>query len=198
MTHGQPIHLVFMLEEESAGHLLNVVLHKIPLPDGVSFQCVPHQGKSDLQKSIPRKLAAWEQPNSFFIILHDLDSNPDCIALKNDLRQLCEKAGNHTPMICIICQELEAWYFGDLDAVEKAFPRFKAARYRNKLCYRDPDSIVRPSNELRKIVKGFNKGKAARTVPKHMDINQNTSTSFKHFINGIRHLVTTQLNAQNR
>ena len=93
-------------------------------------------------------------------------------------------------MIRIICQELEAWYFGDLDAVEKAFPGFKAARHRNKSRYRDPDSIVRPSDELKKIVKGFNKSKAARTVPQHMDINQNTSTSFNHVINGIRQLVT--------
>ncbi len=133
MTHDQPIHLVFMLEEESAGHLLDVVLHKISLPDGVSFQCVPHQGKSDLQKSIPLKLAAWRQPNSFFIILHDLDSNPDCIVLKNELRQLCEKASNHTPMIRIICQELEAWYFGDLDAVEKAFPKATLIYCHNRL-----------------------------------------------------------------
>ena len=157
MTHDQPIHLVFMLEEESAGHLLDVILHKIPLPPGVSFQCVPHQGKSSLQKSIPIKLSAWRQPNCSFIILHDLDSNPNCIALKKELRKLCEKANNYTPMIRIVCQELEAWYFGDLDAVEKAYPGFKAARYKNKSRYRNPDSIVRPSDELKKIVKGFNK-----------------------------------------
>ncbi len=195
MTGSLPIHLVFMLEEESAKHFLEVVLPKI-LPPVISYELIPHQGKSDLQKSIPRKLTAKTRPNSFFVILHDLDANPDCIALKNELRLLCAPARQHTPLIRIISWELEAWYFGDLDAVEKTFPRFRADRHKRKPRYRYPDRIVKPGEILQHIVKGFHKSTAAREVPKYMDIDNNTSTSFNNTISGIKNLLETQLSTQ--
>ena len=145
------VNLVFMLEEESAKHLLKVLLPGI-LPECIKYQLIPHQGKGDLQKSIPIKLKAWRAPNTFFVILHDLDNHSDCKALKQDLQNLCVSS-HHTPLIRIVCQELEAWYCGDLDAVEKAFPRFKAGQYKRKAKFRDPDAIVKPSKHLEKIVK---------------------------------------------
>ena len=194
MTDGAPINLVFMLEEESAASFLEALLPRI-LPASVSFQCIPHEGKSDLQRSIPRKLRAWRAPNSFFIILHDLDNNPECMDLKNRLRQLCAQA-RHAPLIRIACRELEAWYFGDLDAVAMAFPQFNAAKYKNKREYRRPDAIVKPSEELKKICKGFNKGSAARIAPQHMDIDNNKSVSFKHMIEGVKDFAQAQLSAR--
>ncbi len=186
MTDTTPINLVFMLEEESAKHFLDTLLPKI-LPSNVAFLCVPHQGKGDLQKSIPVKLGAWLAPNTFFVILHDQD-NHDCVELKNQLRQLCSSS-RHNPLIRIVCRELEAWYFGDLNAVQQAFPGFTAAKYKNRSKFRYPDDIDKPSNELEKIVKEFSKSRAAREVPEHMDINNNTSVSFNHMINGIRNFV---------
>lgn len=187
MTDDRPINLVVMLEEESAKYMLDVLLPKI-LPACVRFLCIPHQGKSHLQKSIPIKLRAWRKPRPFFVILHDQDSH-DCIALKNQLQQLCASASQHSPLIRIACRELEAWYFGDLDAVQQAFPDFIAARYRNKSKFRNPDSIVNPGYELGKIVPNFTKGYAAREVSKYMNIDNNTSASFKHTIASIRNLV---------
>ena len=46
--------LVFLLEEESMKHFLDGILPKI-LPPDVGFITVPHEGKSDLQKSVPIK-----------------------------------------------------------------------------------------------------------------------------------------------
>ena len=189
MTETTPIHLVFMLEEESAKVVLEKLLPKI-IPPSVNFLCIPHQGKSDLQKSIPIKLKNWLDPNSYFVILHDQDSH-DCVALKNQLQQLCAQARQHTPLIRIVCQELEAWYFGDLNAVEKVFAEFKADQYESRARYRQPDSIVNPSKELEKIVKGFRKGYAARTVPHYMDIENNKSPSFRCFVIGVKNLVET-------
>lgn len=184
-----------MLEEESAKNFLDVLLPKI-LPSGITSLCVPHRGKDDLQKSIPRKLTTWLVPNTFFVILHDQD-NHDCVILKNELQRLCDPSSNqHTPLIRIICRELEAWYCGDLDAVQKAFPGFIAARYKNKSRFQNPDNIVKPSNELKKIVKEFSKNRAAREVPQHMDIDNNTSVSFNHMITGVRDFVATHLNAR--
>ena len=187
MTNTTPINLVFMLEEPSAKDVLEILLPRI-IPSDVTFQCIPHQGKSALRKSIPIKLNSWLAPNSYFIILQDQDSH-DCVALKNQLRHLCSKSKQHSPLIRIACQELEAWYCGDLGAVHSAFPAFNANKYKGKAKFRNPDAITKPSKALKKIIKGFNKEHAARTVSTYMNIRNNRSTSFNHFVTGVENLV---------
>ena len=195
MNNTTPIRLIFMLEEKSAEHLLKVILPKI-LPSDVTPLFISHQGKSDLQKSIPNKIKAWQYPNDYFIILHDQDSH-NCIDLKKELRQLCSSVKcQHDPLIRIVCQELESWYFGDLDAVQKAFPRFSACRYKNKAKYRKPDDIKNPGNKLKKIIRDFNKGYAAIEVPKYMDLSKNTSVSFNHFLCGVNKFLKDQKRAR--
>ena len=195
MKYVAPINLVFMLEEESAKHLLKEILPRILSEfQSVTYELIPHQGKGDLQKSIPIKIRAWLTPNTFFIILHDQDSH-DCRKLKQKLKQLCVQNNKHEPLIRIVCQELEAWYFGDLDAVEKAFPPFKANKYKDKRRFKNPDAISKPSDELKRIVRGFSKGIAAREIPRHMNIDKNTSASFNHLISGLQNLVKEQLGA---
>jgi hypothetical protein len=49
--------VVFLLEEYSAKILLEGLLPRF-FPD-LSFLCIPHEGKQDLEKSFPRKLRAW-------------------------------------------------------------------------------------------------------------------------------------------
>ncbi len=193
MSDGVPIRLVFMLEEESAKKFLEGLLPKI-LPSCVIPVYIPHEGRSDLQKSIPVKLKAWRTPNTFFIILHDQD-NHDCETLKDHLKELCASS-DHNPLIRIVCRELEAWYCGDLNAVQKVFPKFNAEKYKKNPRFRNPDAINKPSNELKRIDHSFDKYRAAREVPKYMDVYNNRSTSFNHMIAGIKKLVETQLQAQ--
>lgn len=52
--------LVFLVEEPSMADLLNVLLHR--LFPGLEFRCIEHEGKQDLEKSVPRKLRAWRKP----------------------------------------------------------------------------------------------------------------------------------------
>lgn len=54
--------LVFLLEERSMKILLETFLPRF-FPD-ISFLCVAHEGKQDLEKSIPRKLRAWCEPGA--------------------------------------------------------------------------------------------------------------------------------------
>ena len=197
MKYVAPINLVFMLEEESAKHLLKELLPRIlsefqTEAQTVTCRLIPHQGKGDLQKSIPIKLKAWLAPNTYFIILHDQDSH-DCKKLKQKLKLLSVQNNKHKSLIRIVCRELEAWYFGDLDAVEKTFPSFRANKYKNKSRFKNPDAINKPSDELKRIVRGFSKSIAAREIPRHMDIDKNTSTSFNHLISGLQKLVKEQL-----
>ena len=75
------MNLVILLAEPSMKYLLDERLPRI-LPESVDFQTIPHNGKRELEKSIPRKLRGWNEPGDIrFVILHDQDTK-DCIALK--------------------------------------------------------------------------------------------------------------------
>jgi len=177
----RPMDLVFLLEESSACHVLKALLPNI-LPTGI-----PHTGKSDLQQSIPRKLRNWRTPDTRFVVLHDQDAN-QCVDLKQALTAICRRSGRDDTLVRIACYELEAWYFGDLEAVRTAYPKFKAAKYAEKSKYRQPDTIVKPSRELERLVPEFQKGSASRSIPKHMVIERNRSPSFRIFVEGLREL----------
>ena len=69
-------HLVFFLEEPSAKELLQGILPKV-LPEQCTTQFVVFEGKQDLEKRLPMRLRAWQQPESRFIVLRDQDSG-DC------------------------------------------------------------------------------------------------------------------------
>ena len=112
--------LVFLLEEPSAKHVLDILLPKLLSPE-VSFFTISHRGKGDLRQSLPRKLRNWQTPETHFFVLHDQDTS-DCEALKKELLDICRQAGRADTIVRIVCRELEAWYFGDLAAVEEAFP----------------------------------------------------------------------------
>lgn len=52
--------LVFLVEERSMKVLLDGLLPRL-FPD-LAFLCVPHEGKQDLEKSIPRNFVLGESP----------------------------------------------------------------------------------------------------------------------------------------
>jgi hypothetical protein len=70
--------------------LLDGLLPRL-LPD-VPFLCIPHEGKQDLEKSIPRKLRAWNEVGARFVIIRDNDED-DCCNLKKRLVDLCREGG---------------------------------------------------------------------------------------------------------
>jgi len=176
------MHIVFLLEELSAKRFLDSYLPRV-LPSNTTFQTIPHQGKSELQKSIPKKLRAWRTPETKFVVLHDQDS-ADCKTLKKLLLDLCSKGGKPA-LVRIACRELEAWYLGDLDAVEQAYPGSKASKHSRKARFRHPDSITSPSKELEKIVPEFQKVDGARRLAGTLSREACTSPSFQTFLNGV-------------
>lgn len=110
--------LVFLVEEYSMKVLLDGLLPRL-FPT-TSFPCVPHEGKQDLEKSIPRKLRAWREPGVRFAIVRDNDGG-DCRRLKDRLRRLAREGQRKDTLVRIACQELEAWYFGSPDALAIAY-----------------------------------------------------------------------------
>ncbi len=174
--------LVFMLEEKSMKVFLDTLLPQI-LPSNINFFTIPHEGKSDLKKSLPIKLKAWNTPDSKFIIVQDQDSN-DCKKLKQELMKLCEEYDREV-LVRIACHELEAWYWGDLKAVEQAYGK-DLSKVGRKRSYRIPDDIVSPKRELQKLLPEHQQIEGAKRIAQYIDIDRNTSVSFHMFIEGVQ------------
>lgn len=183
------IRLEFLLEEPSMENVLKNILPSILPGDyqyNLNYFLRPHQGKSDLQKSIPNKMKRFSHFHEpvMFIILHDQDSN-DCVQLKKELMELCQNHGQCPFFIRIVCRELESWNLGDMDAIEAAFPSFKAHKYKNKAKYRNPD-LLNASDEMSKLLPRFQKLDASKKISQHLNLEKNTSTSFNNFMSGLK------------
>ncbi|MBD2485477.1 DUF4276 family protein [Planktothrix sp. FACHB-1365] len=187
--------LIFLLEEPSLKNVLEEILPKI-IPEQISFICIAHQGKQDLAKSIPIKIRAFNNisPNTQFIIVHDQDSH-DCQKLKAELLQICQTAGQNTPMIRIICHELESWFLGDLVAVEKAYnlkPN-SLSQQQNKRKYRNPDQLNCAKQELKNLVPEYYSATHSKQIAPYLSLTDNKSKSFQVFMQGIKMLLETQI-----
>lgn len=184
-----PGRVIFLLEEPSMRVLLENWLPRL-FPgwiDGLHFQCIPHEGKSDLDRSIPRKLAAWRIPGDQFVIVRDNDC-ADCIDLKARLHGMCVKGGRPDTLIRLVCQELESWYLGDLAALAAAFNQPAADSPSLRKRFADPDASQKPSVEVKRLVPNFQKSSGARAMAMHLAPDSNRSRSLKVFVAGVRKL----------
>ena len=177
--------LVFLLEERSMKILLEGLLPRL-MPE-IPFICIPHEGKKDLEKSIPRKLKAWRDPETLFVIIQDNDGG-DCQLLKARLMSMSRGTNRADVLVRIACQELEAWYFGEPAAMAKAFGNDQLKEIGHKAQYRDPDSIQKPSKELAQLIPEFQKISGARGMAAHLTRNGNSSRSFQVTMEGLERL----------
>jgi len=177
--------MVFLLEERSMKTLLEGLLPRL-MPE-MPFICIPHEGKQDLEKSIPRKLRAWREPGARFVVVRDNDGG-DCHALKQRLVALCNDATYSDVLVRIACQELEAWYFGEPAAMAEAFGNDRLTEIGNKSRYRDPDAIQQPSKEIVKLIPEFQKISGARRMASHLSRTGNRSRSYQVMMDGIERI----------
>jgi len=177
--------IIFLLEESSMKLFLDGYLPRF-MP-GLDFLCIKHEGKQDLEKSIPRKLRAFHR--SVFVVVRDNDS-ANCIVIKTRLQRLCEEGGRSDTLIRIACQELEAWYLGVPDVLSDAYGRPKLAGLDRKTKYRNPDRLGSPSSELVKLVPEYRKLEGARLMGAAIPLTEsmNRSKSFRVFIEGVRRI----------
>jgi hypothetical protein len=178
---------VFLLEERSMQEFLDSFLPKV-LPDDWQWQCIAHQGKSDLEKSIPRKLRGWNEPGVRFFIIRDQDSG-NCKKIKEKLRTLCEEGHKTETIIRIACREMESWFLGNLQAVGKAFEIEKIAKLQGKEKYRDPDRLNNPSIELKRLIPSYQKLGGARIIGQYLNTEGNHSGSFNVFVSTIKNCI---------
>jgi hypothetical protein len=156
---------------------------------GTHFLCIRHEGKDDLRKSIPRKLRAWQVHEDRFVILQDRDK-ANCELLKQSLYALCSEAGRSDTLVRIVCQELEAWYIGDIDALSREYGEVSLHYKKLQKRFRDPDSIDKPSLVLKEILPAFQKLSGARRMGERLRLESNKSKSFAIFIAGVQRIAT--------
>lgn len=187
--------IVFLLEERSMKILLDILLPR--LFPGITFICLAHEGKHDLEKSIIKKLKAWKEPGVQFVIVRDNDDT-DCHALKQKLKELCDQAGRPDTLIRIVCQELEAWYFGEAKALAKAYEKSQLIHIKNKAKYRESDAIHKPSKEILKLIPEFQKLSGAKRLAKHLSRKGNRSNSYRVFMDGIEKIISQMQSANTK
>jgi hypothetical protein len=178
--------------EEALQHLLPKLLRQGVQAEIRRFQC-----KDDLLKQLPQRLAGyaqWLPQTAMILVIVDCDDD-DFIELKDRLEQMARRAGLGTRQSQvngsfqvinrIAIEELEAWFFGDWDAVRSAYPKMDAS-LPQRAAYRDPDGIKGGTwealeRELQKkgyFKQGLRKLELARAVASRMDPARNRSSSF--------------------
>ena len=205
------LHLEFLVEEASLESALTQLLPKI-LPSTVSSKIHAFRGKPDLLAKVPNRLKgyqAWLPPDWKIVILIDEDRE-DCVKLKKQLEDIAILAGLITKSSCqknksfqvlnrIVIEELEAWFFGDVQAIRQAYPKV-SANLANQQPYRDPDAIKGGTWEaLERVLKkagyhlgGLQKQKASSDISQYMNPESNRSKSFQVFDQGLLEIINSK------
>lgn len=192
-------HVEVLVEEPSMEVALRALLPKL-LGDRLNFAIYPSQCKQDLLANLPHRLsgyAQWLTDTYRIVIVVDRD-NDECQILKRRLENIATKAGLTTKTSAkgntwqvvnrLAIEELEAWFFGDLDAIRTAYPKIPDTLER-RAGFRDPDNIRGGTWEtFERILQqagyfkgGLRKIEAARSIAPHLDPDRNRSRSFQVF-----------------
>lgn len=190
-------HLVLLVEEPSMEAFLRTLLPRV-LPAECTFRVHAFQGKRDLLDKLQRRLLGyrhWLSAGWRIIVLVDQDDD-DCRTLKGKLEKAAASAGLLSRTTAgqrpwqvanrVAIEELEAWYFGDWEAVRLAYPRVSST-VPKQAAYRDSDAIQGGTWEaFERVLKrrgyfttGLRKVEAARAVAAHFDPERSRSGSFQ-------------------
>ena len=200
-------HLEFHVEEVSMEAFLEAALPRM-LPEDVTFQVYPYQGKHALLKRIGDRLkgySTWLPPEYRIVLIVDRDDD-DCEQLKSRLEDICANAGLQSRRVAgspdwqvvtrIAIEELEAWYFGEWSAVCAAYPGVSSS-ISNHARYRNPDAIKGGTWEAFERVlqqhgyfkHGLAKRQVAAAIGDHLNPTRNRSKSFSVFRDAVAEAV---------
>ncbi|MFT4046565.1 MAG: DUF4276 family protein [Solimonas sp.] len=185
-----------LMEEPSMEEALQILLPRM-LRQDIEVRYIQFGDKGNLLRELPKRLRGyreWLPPTAMILVVVDRDED-DCHVLKQQLEGIAAQAGFATKSAPhrsgsfqvinrIAIEELEAWYFGDWQAVRRAYPRMPDLSA--KATYRHVDEIAggtwealeRELQKHRYFESGLRKREFAREVAAHMEPQRNASPSF--------------------
>jgi len=215
------MHIVFLLEDQSSEKAMKNLIPKL-LDDGVTYDTRSYLGIGDLPKhmtkdtdvkrqmllnDLPRKLKGYGRTPGYdaIIVICDLDKR-DKVEFLNELNGILDEC-NPKPntLFCLSVEEFEAWYLGDINAIQAAYPKANIRALRN---YKNDEICGTWELLADAIYKGGRKALQAKGYPTigiqksiwaeeislHMDVNINLSPSF----NFMRNQLNNTLDALNK
>lgn len=207
------VHIKFFLEEPSAEEALKHLLPKI-LADDVSYEFHTYEGIDKMLIELPKRLKGLKGiPDNWRIIVLIDEDRKDCNELKEFLEKVALEADfvtkssaapneNFQVVNRIAIEELEAWFFGDVEAMHAAYPRIPKS-LQSKAKYRNPDAItggtfkalecLLKQKKYYKKMDRLSKPTVAQNIAPHMVPNRNRSKSFQVFVDGLKACVGEEL-----
>jgi hypothetical protein len=148
--------IALIAEDDTDCDTVRKIVHRV-LGTNIGTKKWASKGCSTLKRKLAEKLTAMSNTGcNAFIIVHDLDRNPQNGSLNKEakLRETLEASASTVKginkHICIPVEELEAWFWSDPDVV-KYVGRGKGEAKAN------PHLIMRPKEELINLSKGENR-----------------------------------------
>lgn len=206
------MHIDFLLEEPSAEAALGTILPRI-LSDKVSYNFRVFKGKGDLLNKLPERLKTYRRwiPDDWRIFVLIDEDRQNCHELKATLERAAYEAGFVTKSRVIsgrdfqvvnrlAIEELEAWFFGDVEAMHAAYPKIPI-NLQSKAKYRNPDAILGGTYEALEHLliqsnyyqERVHKPTVAQNIAQYMEPSRNRSKSFQVFLEGLKACVGEEL-----
>lgn len=213
------MHIEVLVEDSSGKRLLDILLPKILGARTIQVTWRVHAYKgigripkglkpsSDASKRIlldqlPKLLSGYGRTPGIDAVAVVLDSDrQDCTALLEELKLIAARC-NPSPRVLfrLAMEEMEAWYFGDRNAILLAYPRAKESvldRYQqDRICgtWEMLADAVYPggSTAVSKVgwpLSGQLKHEWADRIGPNMNLESNDSPSFQKLRDGLRRLV---------
>lgn len=116
--------IAVVAEDETDCQALRKIIHRV-LGEHVGVKKWSSKGCSHLRRKLPARLNSMSRKGcNAFIVVHDLDRNPENGALNNELElrkklnSLVEKFPAPATHLCIPVEELEAWFWSDPKVID--------------------------------------------------------------------------------
>jgi hypothetical protein len=186
--------IALIAEDNTDCEAIRIIVHRV-LGAEVTTKKWASKGCSSLTKKLRAKLKLLSTEGcNIFIVVHDLDRNPQNGSLNNEqalrskLEELSSEIESLKKHICIPIEELEAWFWSDPEVI-KYLGGEKGKAHPN------PHEIKSPKEKLIELSVGENRKPRYSTnmnveLAERLNLNicSNRCASFKNLLNFLRSL----------
>lgn len=178
-------------------HSWNIHKHQGVGSIPADLNAAPNKANNSLLHNLPAKLRAYEKianPLNRIIVLVDIDSNVKATFL-NELNNLKNTQSPNTDVRFVLaCEELEAWYMGDRNALVQYNPNINIpilnSYIQDSICgtweilmRADDPSLLNPRTPYWKSLN--KKVEWSKKITPHMNFSNNASPSFNFLLSNL-------------